>query len=564
MRMFMYRRAAVFGGVLGLFVVGLKAEVSFADSARTLSSDGAVSNSSERRYATKNMLTLAQNEQPTEVQEVSSAVTPEGSSADQKQSSEAGAASVSTDQGSSISTETPSVGDQKPVLVAPDATVQSAAEATAPMPATDASVAASAAVTVPAEVSGVPVASPAEVVTPIAAPVEVLLAEPEVPKKEEKKTERNGTGAKKTDGSDLIGIDTVNIDEPEGNWLYKRKYWEQAEYRYEKVKTLLDKIMDIRMDFFSKQVDADKNFFDPFYLEMGIKEGNVEQIITDLIAYMDKERQEQGALDQEERDFLATVQQERAALEQLRQDVQSINKIDEAIHNAIIIVSNVIDQARGFEKQSWQNFKAIARELSDKKAHNLYYGIETYWQNMKDIHVYMSTQLSSYFQQLISKAQEQIEKVRASMDALKERGVDLKAHAQKMEQAELDKARADQEVLPKPVKQGIVRRIWHWLSSFFGAIGNYAVKAVTSVWQGARVFFGGLFVKKATGESAAIPEAPVAPGEALAGQPAEIVPESGAHAVAPADTDTHADAENVDPAFMQSQAKNESAPLAAS
>ncbi len=203
-----------------------------------------------------------------------------------------------------------------------------------------------------------------------------------------------------------------------------------------------------------------------------------------------------------------------AVLEQLRQDVQAISKIDEAMGNALLMLLQEIDQARGFEKQSWQNFKAIARELSDKKAHNLYYGIETYWQNMKDIHVYVSTQLSSYFQQLISKAQEQIANVRSTMDALKERGIDLKEHAKKMEQSAMERTQAEQEGLKKqPVKQGVLRRMLGGIGSFLGIAWQYCVGAVRVVWQGIKGLFGGLFAKKPIGQPFLIPTPPAAPGQ---------------------------------------------------
>ncbi|MDZ4098724.1 MAG: hypothetical protein U1E13_08475, partial [Methylophilaceae bacterium] len=228
MRMFIYCRAAVFGGVLGFFVVTLKAELASIDSARMVSSDGAVSNIPERRYATKNMLTLAQNEQPAEVKEVPSVVIPEALTADQKQLPEAGSGLASAGQELSVSTESLSTGDQKPVLVKSDAVVQSPPEITAPVSVPDVSAAAS---VVPVATSATDssvaasaaaaAAVPAETVVPVTAPAEVLLAEPEAPKKEEKKPERNGNGVKRTNGSDLIGIDTINIDEPEGNWLYK-------------------------------------------------------------------------------------------------------------------------------------------------------------------------------------------------------------------------------------------------------------------------------------------------------------------------------------------------------
>ncbi|MDZ4127958.1 MAG: hypothetical protein U1E02_27895, partial [Hydrogenophaga sp.] len=68
--------------------------------------------------------------------------------------------------------------------------------------------------------------------------------------------------------------------------------------------------------------------------------------------------------------------------------------------------------------------------------------------------------------------------------------------------------------------------------------------------------------KKATGDPAVIPEAPVAPGEAPVGQSPEIGSESGGAVTVPADVDKHTDSTGFD--SMHSQGEIETAVLAAS
>lgn len=303
---------------------------------------------------------------------------------------------------------------------------------------------------------------------------------------------------------ELIGIDTIDIDEPAGNWLYKRIYWEKAEHRYEKVKALLEKIMDARMYFFDKQVELDKDVFDPFYLDIGIKGGRLDQVVNELITKVDDELKQQGSLDKQERDLLAKLQKERTMLEQLQHDVKGIKKVDEAISNSIKVLMNTINQARGFEKQAWQNFKMIARELSDKKAHKLYYGIETFWRNMKDIQDYITGQLRPYFDQLADKAQEQTKTVQSTMDELKEKGIDLKEQAEKLGQADEEVARKktiDQtkEEIQKSVeaagkaqkkKPGIWGRMIVSTGSFFSSLWGYTVSGVQASWYWVSSWFG--------------------------------------------------------------------------
>ena len=52
------------------------------------------------------------------------------------------------------------------------------------------------------------------------------------------------------DEIEIKGIDTVDIAQPKGNWLYKRIWWEKAERLYEKIKQLANEISESRIVFF--------------------------------------------------------------------------------------------------------------------------------------------------------------------------------------------------------------------------------------------------------------------------------------------------------------------------
>ena len=48
-----------------------------------------------------------------------------------------------------------------------------------------------------------------------------------------------------------------------------------------------------------------------------------------------------------------------------------------------------IDRARKYEREAWNNFKDIAHVLSDKKARELFYQMDTAHNNLKDIQEYV-------------------------------------------------------------------------------------------------------------------------------------------------------------------------------
>ena len=57
--------------------------------------------------------------------------------------------------------------------------------------------------------------------------------------------------------SELKGIDTLEVDEPGGNWLVKRMWWEKAEEKMERLDSVIDAIMESRMVFFEKRDKSD-------------------------------------------------------------------------------------------------------------------------------------------------------------------------------------------------------------------------------------------------------------------------------------------------------------------
>lgn len=311
---------------------------------------------------------------------------------------------------------------------------------------------------------------------------------------------------------ELVGIDTLDLDEPQGNWLYKRAWWQRAETQYEKIKALVDTIMESRMAFFAKRTEWDKTIFDPFYLEIGVGRGILEELISDAISQLDKEREKDGQLSPEERELFAAFQAEKANLEQLQKDIQKINAIDNAIDDAIGTLIGQINAARTFEKKSWQNLKKIAQELSDKSARDLYYGMANYWQNTNDIASYIQTPFLQYFEQLGSSAKDQIAIVIEGMKGLKEKGIDFKKQWQNLEAKNLrardaseyhkglDEAMESKKIQKEePAKndRGFFGTVAHKVTSTVGAIINSVNNGLMTVWN---FTLGRFFSKKVSVE----------------------------------------------------------------
>ena len=324
------------------------------------------------------------------------------------------------------------------------------------------------------------------------------------------------------DDEAIEGIDTVDVDEPQGNWLYKRIWWQRAQTQYEKNKAAMDVLMESRMVFFEKRTEWDKSLFDAFYIEVGVSRGILEELINNTIAEIGLDQKKDGSLNIEERELLSKVNQEKTSLEQLQKDINAINQLDAAIDEVIIVLSKQINAARGFEKQSWQNLKSIGQELSDEKAKEHYYGMVTFGQNINALTEYIQKPLLKYFEDLGSKAKEQIQKAQASLAALKEKGLDFKKKWQALEEksekdrenASADNARLTQKELDEKEdreeeerakraeaekQQGLFARIVTSISHGLKVGWDYVVSGAQWLWQSTLGrFFGSASVDSAT------------------------------------------------------------------
>lgn len=269
---------------------------------------------------------------------------------------------------------------------------------------------------------------------------------------------------------EIKGIDTVDVQEPKGNWLYKRIWWEKAERTYEKIKQLTDKLIDLRMDFFVKRNQIDRLLIE-FYSDVGFKHGELSELMDYLTRQLEQQRTQEGSLDEKERDILATLNDEKKSIEQMQQGLQTLGKIDQAVEDALLKLIEQLNQAKFYEQQSWEIFKAINRELSDKKARELFYTMDTYWRNLNSINAYLSDAFAKYFEQLTQKLQQESDKIKTTVQALGEKGINLQAQSMAMRK-ECKMPAKDEEQKETEESTGFLASVWRIVTAPFRAIGS--------------------------------------------------------------------------------------------
>jgi len=284
-------------------------------------------------------------------------------------------------------------------------------------------------------------------------------AEPEekVEETEEKKEEEKKPADKKDVTETAIeGLDTVSVREPEGNWLLKRIWWEKAQKKYEKIKEIVSKIVDTKLPFFKKRNDVKVNVLDPFYLEIGLSQGQLKEVMADLDKEIKKERKEDIVLDKKELEVLETLNAEKKKIEQLNLDINGIKKIDVALGYDIQNLIQQINRSRRYEENAWQLFKGIAKELNHKKARELFYKMDALWKNVKGIISYINGAFLQHFDLLVESAKTQTERIKNIATDLKTKGIDLEKQFEKIQaeealrRAQDVRSRAEKEKVSKP------------------------------------------------------------------------------------------------------------------
>lgn len=300
-------------------------------------------------------------------------------------------------------------------------------------------------------------------------------------------------------------IDTIDLNEPGGNWLYKRIWWEKAEDRYEKIQKLVQRVFELRMTFFNKRTELDRTVFDPFYLQAGLGRGELEELLNYLTDEVEAQRKRQGSLDESERAFLDIMTKEKETLDQLKLDIEGIAKLDYAVDDTLSKLIEQLGVVRSYEQQAWENFKEISKVLNDKKAKELYYGMITFEENIAAIYKYIGQDLTPYFEQLIKTARDNIARIKSTLQTLKEKGIDFKKKAQELESkdsnAEREKIRKERERLEREREEAEAEAAKSWFGWMKG-MASSVWDSITGVVGGAYGAIKGLFVSSSSEEHA--------------------------------------------------------------
>ena len=244
---------------------------------------------------------------------------------------------------------------------------------------------------------------------------------------------------------EVNGIDTVDMKEPEGNWLFKRIWWQESKNLYGKIRERVDKIAEARMHFYKERVRLDREVLSPFYAQIGLDQEALQESVNNYQRLLERDQDRDGALTPAAQATLDTLLEQRAAIGQLDNSIQSVRQTSAKLDEAFNALVGQIQLARSYESDAWQRLDDIAEELNDKKAQENYYVIATLWRNVKDIGAYIQGPFAEYFIKLAQSTVQDVNTIRQIADMLDQKELSLKNTVELTLQSDADRAAAERE-----------------------------------------------------------------------------------------------------------------------
>jgi len=277
------------------------------------------------------------------------------------------------------------------------------------------------------------------------------------------------------------GIDTLDVFAG-GNWLQKRVIWEDAQKAYEDIKGLFSQVLETRMGFFDKRSQSTRDL-NVFFAEIGTSRGALTDEIGELLAKLDQNQAEVGALSEDERNLRVKLQEKKRELEQLGTDLKSLAEFDTALDTALSQMMQQINLAANYDRQAWQRFKDIGQEVDDYKAKNYFAHMLTCKENLKKILEYFHGPLSQYLDTVVHKMDELRTTSKQQIESLQKEGVDLTKKLSEVQEADRkareQKALEEQEEEERRAKAA--KKTWYSKVSF---LWEKPACWAQSAWQG--------------------------------------------------------------------------------
>lgn len=237
------------------------------------------------------------------------------------------------------------------------------------------------------------------------------------------------------------GPSTVDFSEDDigiqGNWVKKRRWVREAQDVMNDVQVMLLDIKKFRRENYEEKALEVDTAFETFYRDLGVLQGDVDQLFVDIMQEVDKKiarvrAQPQGSIEQaadKEEELYEMADQlvdYKSEIEQLRLDVKSVEELDRSIGARI----DKLDECIGHVHDEMQNAqrinKLILHILDHDKARAAYYQLKGTVEKIKVYQQYVKETLATDFSSVIDQIKSHIQKTQDAIKSVEDKGVGVR------------------------------------------------------------------------------------------------------------------------------------------
>jgi len=269
---------------------------------------------------------------------------------------------------------------------------------------------------------------------------------------------------------------TTSVDDASGNWFVKKTLVKKARLIYTQIRDIKEKISK-QKDSFIEQRTKLNNTLNDFYINFSFDLDSIDTILDRLenqIKELQPKTKEAAA---EEAVELESLIKKKETLAQLKKSLDTINKLDKSFDQGLELFFKQEELSRSYEQGAWNNYRSMEELLSDIKAEELYWQIQSALENLQANYTYAYGDFAAYVQKTIQTITESIEKVKTSITDLKTQGIvlakEIEAQEKAKKEAELAAiAQANAAKAPKVKKEPVHDASWFsslhtWFSKTF-------------------------------------------------------------------------------------------------
>jgi len=177
-----------------------------------------------------------------------------------------------------------------------------------------------------------------------------------------------------------------------------------------------------------------------------------------------------------------------------------VGELEEALGRVMSNLDQQVGVCRKYERQAWEHFKAIGKELNDKKARLLFYEMEGFLKTVEKNRDYVKNDLWNYFNESSQQVKDHLGKIKSAVDQLKQAGTDLEkefeaftkvdeekdekeleAEKEKIQQEMTEIARQKKELQQK---KGFFNQVSLWSNKIWQSVKDLSVKVYKGSFSG--------------------------------------------------------------------------------